>query len=388
MKIAFEVQPLIQPDKTGVPWNAQMMINTIMNQYPNNNYSLLYFKFRNHGIIPDNVRTLALNIPNCIIKKNRYLPYGIYRRIWNLINLDYSRFFNEKAEIYHFFNFICPPKVSGKVVLTVYDMVHKVMPETMEKSNLKRLEKDLLRSCNQADAIVTISQNSKTEIAKYLDVPLDKIYVVECGVDLERFNPYYNKTEIEQTKKKYSISNEYFLYLGTLEPRKNISRIIDAYYQLINKNNNLLIPKLVIAGKKGWLYDNLFLKVDKYGLKDKVLFPGYIDDEDVPILMKGELAFLFPSLYEGFGMPPLEAMACGTPVITSNTSSLPEVVGDAGILVNPYNVDEISHWMLELLKNEQLRNRLIDKSLKRAKMFTWENSAKKMMNIYEDLLES
>lgn len=159
----------------------------------------------------------------------------------------------------------------------------------------------------------------------------------------EEFHTDYSTEQIQEAIKKYHINEKYFLYLGTIEPRKNLERLIKAYVKLVSRHKD--VPQLVLAGGNGWYYDDIFQMIDTCHLKEQVVFTGYVDQKDSPLLMSGAMAFVFPSLYEGFGMPPLEAMACGTPVITSKTSSLPEVVGDAGILVDPENVDEICEAM-------------------------------------------
>jgi glycosyltransferase involved in cell wall biosynthesis len=240
------------------------------------------------------------------------------------------------------------------------------------------------RSCNRADTIITISQFSKSEIVKYLAVPKEKIVVMPCGVDFEFFRPDYSTEEIQTIKDKYSINSDYILYLGTLEPRKNIEKLIDAYQLLKSRNND--IPKLVIAGRKGWQYNSIFQKVNEYRLINDIIFTGYLSEQDTPVLMKGAHAFVFPSIYEGFGMPPLEAMACGTPVITSNVASLPEVVGDAALLVNPFSVESIAEAIGKIIQDECLRTSLSQKGLIHASSFSWDRSAKIVLDVYNNLL--
>jgi len=241
------------------------------------------------------------------------------------------------------------------------------------------------RTCRRADMIVTVSEYSKKEIIKYLKINPQKIQVIPCGVDLERYTGTCEEKDIVQARQTYKIPEEYFLYVGTLEPRKNIERLIEAYAQLVKCLEEA--PALVIGGKKGWMYDQIFLLVKEYGIESRVFFTGYLDDAAVPLLMKGAVAFLFPSLYEGFGMPPLEAMACGVPVISSNAASLPEVVGDAGILIDPYNVKELSEAMERVLKDGEMRNMMRRKGLLQVQNYTWEKSAEKLKNLYHKMAE-
>lgn len=171
--------------------------------------------------------------------------------------------------------------------------------------------------------------------------------------------------------------------LSTLEPRKNNQRLIKCYYQLLLEKS-LEDIYLVLVGSKGWLYDEIFETVNSYPeLKNKVIFTGYVDDEDLSSIYSGATLFVYPSLYEGFGLPPLEAMQCGVPVITSNTSSLPEVVGDAGIMINPKDEDALCQAILNLLNNSDLQKELSEKGLERAKIFNWEKCARETVEIYQ-----
>ena len=179
--------------------------------------------------------------------------------------------------------------------------------------------------------------------------------------------------------------DKYLLYLGTLEPRKNIERLIESYYLVCNELSEL--PKLVLAGGKGWMYDSIFDKIKELKLEDKVIFTDYISDDDVPVLMNASKAFLFPSLYEGFGMPVLEAMACGVPVLTSNLSSLPEVVGDVAVLVDPFSKDSIRDGIIKLLTDNNLRESLKKKGLERSKQFSWSKVTRDLYMIYESLVK-
>jgi glycosyltransferase involved in cell wall biosynthesis len=219
---------------------------------------------------------------------------------------------------------------------------------------------------------------------RYLNIHHDKIDIVPCGVDGKKFKPEKNRSIIENSKKKYSIKGEYFLYLGTLEPRKNLVRLIEAYSKLKANNNN--IPNLILAGRKGWLYEEIFKCIHRLELEKSVVYIGYVAEEDSVPIICGATAFLFPSLYEGFGLPPLEAMACGTPVLTSNVSSLPEVVGDAALLVDPLNVNDICQKLEALISDDNLRQKLIERGMARASLFSWDNAAIKLMEIYKQII--
>ena len=381
MKVQFDAQSLLENDKTGIALTIQNIIFTMTTKYKDRAYYLNYFSLlknsKNVALIND-----LLDI-GCIRNVCGWFHAKAYKLLYNFIPVPYSLFFGGNADITHFMNYYVPPGVKGKVVTIVYDMVYKVYPETMSRKTRLMLNLSMERSCRRADAIITISEFSKTEIIKYLGVPPKKITVMPCGVDFRKFRPDYDIADINKAKSKYGTTEDYFLYLGTLEPRKNIERLIEAYCLLKKRRGD--IPKLVIAGKKGWLYDTIFTKVNILELGNDVIFTGYVDEIDAPVLMKGAVAFVFPSLYEGFGLPPLEAMACGTPVITSDTASMPEVAGDAAIMVDPYSVESISQAMERLLLDHNLRLQLIKKGLERASMFTWDRAVDIVSDVYEQL---
>lgn len=381
MKVQIDVQSLLEKDKTGI---ALTMRNVIMNMVRKHKEGLYYLNYFSMLYKPESKVILDdFYDIGCIPNECRWFHHVVYKMLYNFIPIPYSLFFGSDADITHFMNYHVPPGVKGRVVTTIHDMAYKAFPETLKRKTLHMLNLSMDRSCRRADKIITVSNFSRDEIVKYLGISADKIVVVPNGVDLSKFHPSYSLDEITSTKNKYGIKGDYFLYLGTLEPRKNIERLIKAYDLLKKRLGS--IPDLVVAGKKGWLYDSIFEVVNSLNLNNNVFFTGYVDEKDGPLLMNGATAFAFPSLYEGFGLPPLEAMACGTPVITSNAASLPEVVGDAAVLVDPYSIDSIANAMEDLLKSPTLRTKLIDRGLKRASMFTWDRSANIILDVYEQL---
>jgi glycosyltransferase involved in cell wall biosynthesis len=190
---------------------------------------------------------------------------------------------------------------------------------------------------------------------------------------------------IAATKAKYGITDDYLLYLGTLQPRKNLVRLVDAFHMAIASRPNEAL-KLVIAGPKGWLYADILAKVQRLGLADRVIFPGYVAAADKAALLSGALAYVFPSLYEGFGLPVLEAMACGVPVLTSRVSSLPEVAGQAALLVDPHDTTKIAAGLSQLMDNLDLRNRLIAQGCNQIQQFSWSKAAVQVLEILEEVV--
>jgi len=369
LNITFDAQLLMKGEITGIGWCAENILHC-MPQYQHNltlNCFTLGYNENQFGNVLK-YRELGYKIEKC-----GWFHDVIYRILCNLIPVPYSLFYHKRTDITIFFNYIVPPGVKGRKITFVYDMAFKSYPETVRYKTKHMLNIGLQKSCKRADKIITISEFSKGEIIRYLGISEDKIAVMPCGVDFTKYHPNYTMDEVDEVKKKYHITEDYLLYLGTLEPRKNIIRLIQAYAQL--KAANSRIPKLVLAGRKGWMYDSIFATVKELQLEDDLIFTGYIEAQEAPILMKGALAFLFPSLYEGFGMPPLEAMACGTPVLVSNAASLPEVVGDAGVYVDPMSTQSIREGIEYLLESEDLRSDLSRRGLERARLFSWDRSA-------------
>jgi len=236
------------------------------------------------------------------------------------------------------------------------------------------------RTLKTADKIITVSNSTKNDLMNHFNIPKEKIRVIFEAAD-EKFKSLNNK-ETKEVKYKYHLNFPFILYVGGLAVHKNIPALIKAFYKVKKKG---IQHKLVITGTKRWKYKEIFETIDKLDLQNDVVFTGYVSDEDLPALYNAADLFVYPSIYEGFGLPPLEAMACGTPVITSNTSSLPEVVGDAGIMVDPYDVNGLADAMHEVLANEGLRANMIKNGLERAKMFSWEKCARETLKVYEEV---
>ena len=380
MNIAFDAIPLISDRITGIGWCEAGQTMAMARLHPENTYTFNFFSRKDDHIKLERIKPFAND--NIDVK----LVHGsgfIYRTVSTFIPVPYHRYFGKNDNITHFFNYIVPPGVSGRTVVTVHDMVYKAFPETVRARTKYMLDMGLKSSMKRADLIVTDSEFSKSEILKYFPKHESKIRVVPCGVDLERFSPCRDNEKITAVKKNLEIEGEYFLYLGTIEPRKNLERLIQAYGIFAGRCSDA--PKLVLAGGKGWLYDSIFAKVNELKLEDRVIFTKYVPSEDMNALMCGALAFVFPSIYEGFGMPPLEAMACGVPVLASNAASLPEVTGDCGVIVDPYSAEAIADGMERLYSDSSLRQQLSEQGIERAKGFTWDKSAEILYNVYKEL---
>lgn len=371
MKIAFDAYPIASPQLSGVGIHALSIAGGIAKSGNFDCELLLYDFLRHHG----SAKILGERIPGVPILQNNLLPYGVYAEIWNAFPISYNRLFGSDADIFHFFNFVVPPKVRGKIINTVHDLVFCTFPETMDARNRRRMLKNVRRSCDMADIIITVSENSGRELTEFLGIPKEKIRVVYNGVNHAVFN------QNAPTDTEIPLPEDYILYIGTLEPRKNLVTLLKAFAQTNAAKNGI---KLVIAGAKGWEYDEIYKMAAN--LKTEVTFTGYVPSNELPALYRRARAFAFPSLYEGFGIPPLEAMACGTPVVTTRSSSLPEVVGSAAATVSdPASPDELAAAIDRAVSDEDFRKKCISEGLLRAKRFTWEKSCESVMKIYKEL---
>jgi glycosyltransferase involved in cell wall biosynthesis len=264
-------------------------------------------------------------------------------------------------------------------VFTLYDLSFKLFPHVHTVLNRWFLDLMMPRFVQAADAVVVISESTKRDAITYYQIKPDKIHVVYGGVN-SRFRPIDAPQKLDTVRQTYRLPDRFVLYVGVIEPRKNLSTLFDAF-----KLINLPDVKLVIAGKKGWLYDETLARVQELGLEKNVIFTSFVPGEDLPTLYSLAEAFVFPSLYEGLGLPVLEAMACGVPVICSNVSSLPEVAGDAGLLVAPTDVRGWAEAMTYLTQNAALRAALRERGLRQAARFTWETAARQTREVYREL---
>lgn len=313
------------------------------------------------------------------ITENFLLPYGLCRRAWNYIPIPYRLFFPRKADLTFFFNYIVPPNIDGRVVTTVHDLTFLRCPETMKRSNYVHLEKGLRYSVDRSDKILTVSEFSKREICTLLAVPQEKVEVVYSAPSLAD-----EKEDFEKVKKQFNISEDYILFVGTIEPRKNISRLLRAFEYL---KINVAIPhKLVLAGGKGWNDEEIYLTLQDLQCQDDVILTGYIPASVKNSLYQHASLFVFPSIYEGFGIPPLEAMTFGCPVVCSNAASLPEVVGSAACLVDPLDMQSIANGIYSVLYDPDYKENLVEKGYSQAERFSWKNTVGGLEKVIAEFL--
>lgn len=302
--------------------------------------------------------------------------------LWHRLRVPWAvETFIGPCDLFHSTDFVMPPVRRARTLLTIHDLSFLRYPECAHPTLAAYLGVVVPRSLARADRVLADSWATRDELVDLLGVEADRIAVIHGGIE-SRFSPTPDPDENAACRAMYHLDRPYILSLGTVEPRKNYQRLLHAYAALLAKHGTHL-PELVIAGGKGWLYHSAFAAVDQLRLRDHVRFLGYVEDEHLPALYRGAELFVFPSLYEGFGFPPLEALASGCPVVCSNSSSLPEVVGDAAILVDPFDVDAMSEAISAGLFDTALRSRLTNLGLRRSSQFTWARSADSLLAEYE-----
>lgn len=267
-------------------------------------------------------------------------------------------------------------------VVTFHDMIFFLHPEMHLYYKRLFFRSIIPLSARIADAIVAASENTRSDIIKLMGVSGQKVHTIPYGIS-PIFHPVTDPEELCRARAKYELPEKYFIYVGNFEPRKNIPGLIRAFARLRPKDINCW---LVLAGTRGWQDSAIFSTLEELNLADRVLLPGFISQADLPAIYSSSIALVYPSRYEGFGLPVLEAMACGAPVITSNISSMPEIVGDAGILIDPTDEDELADAMHRVSSNNGLRAQLAGTGINRAKSFSWDRAARETLSVYSNIL--
>jgi glycosyltransferase involved in cell wall biosynthesis len=298
------------------------------------------------------------------------------------VPLDLRR---EGIELFHAPHYVLPPLVPCKAVVTIHDCIHLRFPQYLpNRLAYAYARSSLWIATHRASRVLTVSETSKRDILRYFRVPESKIDVIYNAID-ERFGETPADDEIQRVRERYQLNDPFVLYAGNIKPHKNLERLIEAFHTL-RKSSAFESTKLLIIGDEISKYATLRRAVHRYKLHKHVRFLGFVSDKTLACLYRLAGVFVFPSLYEGFGLPPLEAMASGTPVITSNVSSLPEVVGDAALLIDPYEPDAIADAMRRVLTEPALAAGLRERGLVRVRDFSWERSVRRVRQIYDEVL--
>ena len=286
-----------------------------------------------------------------------------------------------RFELLHGLAFAMPLLWPGRSVVTVFDLSFLRHPELFNPSNRWYLSLFTRLAVRRSDLVLTIAEHGRREVINLLGAAPDRVVTTYCGVD-PRFRPL-PPNEVDAFRQARGLPERFVLYLGTLEPRKNVASLVRAYARL--RADWPAAPPLVLAGAPGWMYDDVFRSIEAHGLADRVMLPGFVDPDDQPLWYNAAAVFAYPSLYEGFGLPPLEAMACGVPVVVSNATSLPEVVGEAGLLVQPSDDEGLAVALRRLLEDSDLRRTLSEAGRERATRFSWRRMAEDTLRCYDRL---
>lgn len=309
-------------------------------------------------------------------------------RLWHRLHCPWPRvewFTGGPLDLFHATDFVLAPSNARRKVVTVHDLAFLFYPEAAMPSLHRYLNVVVPRSVRRADHLLADSHNTAKDLQEQWQIAADRITVVQGAVDHERFQPVTDANRLAEVRRRYGIGDRPFILgLSTLQPRKNFARLIEAFHQA--RQVAKLPHRLIIGGGKGWLFQEIFARVQALGLMDDVLFPGYIADADLPALYTAADFFAFPSLYEGFGLPIIEALACGTPVLAADNSCLPEAGGPGALYVKAEAVDSIAEGIVTLAENAALRQQLRTLGLPHAAQFTWQRSAEQLLAAYQKVL--
>jgi glycosyltransferase involved in cell wall biosynthesis len=310
-----------------------------------------------------------------------YKPWRMAILLSQMAGIGFNRLVPDAA-LFHATEHLLMPLHRTSTVLTVHDLIYRLFPAHHKRLNYWYLNLAMPLYVQRASHIITVSQNTKSDLMRLYGTPAEKISVV-----YEAPSPNFAsqpEARIEAVREKYRLPERYLVTLGTIEPRKNLPRLVEALAALRRNDSGL---HLVVIGAKGWLYEDFFTAIDTFDQAEAVMFPGFVPDADLPALLGEALAAVQPSLYEGFGLPVLEAMACGTPVACSATSSLGEIAEDAALTFDPESVDEIVDVLGRLTNDSGLRDSLRESGLRRAAEFSWERAAAETWAVYQRVLE-
>ncbi len=314
-----------------------------------------------------NFRSVREPSPNYSLREQIHVPWVLRR---------------ERPDVYHAPHYVLPAAVRCRSVVTIHDCIHLMFPQYLpNKAAYAYARASMWAAARRSDRILTVSEASKRDILSLFNVKPEKIVVVYNAID-EHFSATPSEEHVARIRERYQLDHKFVLYVGNIKPHKNLVRLIEAFSELRRTHDDL---KLLIIGDEISKLPALRRAVHRNKLHKYVRFLGYLKDDTLTVLYRLASVFVFPSLYEGFGLPPLEAMASGTPVVTSNVSSLPEVTGDAAVLVDPYDVDSIGDGIRRILDDPQLAEALRIKGLKRAREFSWERSVEKTQRVYREV---
>lgn len=379
MKIGIDVSRYFDRS-AGVGIYAANLLKSLGRVDPSNQY-LAYSFFYN--CLPDSLNDKQLieefvkDFPRLEFAQARASKKSLVKK-WKAASMEKKEAMLGNPDIVHSTAYTLPQLFSSRLVVTVHDLSFLIFPQYHTSENYQWLFTNLMYLNSRPDAVICDSEQTRRDVVKYFHVPEGKLEVVYLGVDKQ----YFEKMDAGPLIQSYGLEPGYLLCVSSIEPRKNFERIIRVFAQLVKQPQYEQL-KLVCVGGQGWKNTNIFELVQELGLEEKVKFLGYVEQEKLPGIYQGASIFLYPSLYEGFGLPVLEAMASGTPVITSDVSSLPEVAGQAAIMIDPYDEKQLYDSIQHLLVNKGKRQELSRRGSLQAQKFSWEQTARNTLEVYK-----
>ena len=366
MRICVDIQAAVG-QRTGVGQYTRALVQHLGRYSGADSLRLFYFDCQRRG--------RPFPADRAEFRAVRWCPGRLAQYAWKQWHMPPFDWLAGAADVYHFPNFVVPPLRRGKAVVSIHDMSFLRHPEFAEARNQRYLASVIGHSARRADAIITLSRFSAREIQELLGVPADRIFPIPLGAALE--SPTPDAAAVQAMRARLGLDRPYLLTVSTLEPRKNIPLLVDVFERTAFDGD------LVIAGMRGWKYEPILARIAASPRRDRIRLPGYVPPADLPALYAGAQAFVFPSFYEGFGMPPLEAMLNGVPVVASTGGSLPEVLGDAAVLVEPNDCDAWVARLDAVLHDANLRRRLVAGGRLHAARFTWDETARQTWAVYQ-----
>lgn len=366
MRIAIDAHSV----GTGLAGNesyATNLIEALAEIDPENEYTLYVTK-------PTAVERFTNRWPNFTVRQT--LPHTPLIRVPLILSGELRK---RPVDVLHV-QFTSPPAPPCPVVVSIHDLSFEHLPNTFTRRSRTQLRLTVRYSARAAARVIVPAEYGRKDLVETYKIPLQKVDVIPLAAS-DLFSPASEK-DVQRVRQTYGIHDEYILSVGSIQPRKNLPRLIAAYGRLRSTWSNGKLPKLVLVGKQAWLYDETIQAIESLGIKDSVILTGYVPEADLPALYSGAIFFVYPSYFEGFGLPPLEAMKCGTPVITGDRTSLPEVVGEAALMVDPFDVDSLANGIQRLLEDSDFRGELRVKGFTRARKFDWRKTAQATLDVY------
>ncbi|MBA4386405.1 MAG: hypothetical protein C0404_00385 [Verrucomicrobia bacterium] len=366
MRVCIDIQSAVT-QRAGVGRYTRELVKYLGPMADADAVSLFYFDFLRRG--------KPFDAPATTMRSVRWCPGRMAQHMWKSFNWPPFDVFAGPAELYHFPNFVLPPLAKGKSVVTIHDMSFIRYPEYAEEANQKYLAARIKDTAARADAIITISRFSADEIQTFLRVDSARLFPTHLGISHAFKAP--PPEAVDNLRKRYQLDRPYILTVGTLEPRKNLQFLVDVFDKLDHFDGYL-----VLAGMPGWKYEPIFERIRLSHRAGNIKWLKYVPDSDLPALYAGAQLFMLTSLYEGFGFPPLESMACGTPVVCSAGGSLSEVVENAAVLVDSFESDRWAELTMKAITDTDFRRTLVSRGIEQSGKYTWEATARKTWEVY------